>query len=152
MKLFILISYTLNFHADHVFYSKKFQPSLSTILHSSVCYAVPVCRLWAFWKSCVKTDHEMRSPAAGSIPHHTPLLWKFTRVCPRLQFIEAINPSVFIPLLSIALSPSPLQGLVVNSFGPPMKFLSHSHAKLVFKVAMNLMFTPPNVPVLLYIE
>lgn len=34
--------------------------TIAIILHTVICYAGLVCELWGFWKSCVKTDHEMR--------------------------------------------------------------------------------------------
>lgn len=122
-----------------------------------MCYAVPVCGLWAFGRVVLKLAERWEARAAGSIPHHTPLLWKFslTTVCPRLRFIEAINLSVFIPLLpllSVAFSPSPLQGLAFNSFGPWIKCLSLrcKTFQWFWKLRWTL-FTPSNIPVLYYI-
>lgn len=74
----------------------------------------------------------MRSRGAGSTHHRIALLWKFTltTLCPRLQFIEAINPSVSVPPLTIALSPSALQDPAFNPCRSLTKFLSHSDVKL----------------------
>lgn len=89
-----------------------------------MCYAVPVCRLWPFGRVVLKLTMRWETRAAGSIPHHTPLLWKFTltRVCPRLQFIEAINPSVFILRV--------LTLFLLKALRLTRSALSHSHVKL----------------------